>query len=52
MRPMEVTDFAALPGRGVRGSIDAQLYHLGNHRLIGELDLLTAALEEQLEHSH
>lgn len=46
---MEVTDFTALPGRGVRGNIDGQLYHLGNHRLIGELGLLTAALEEQLE---
>ncbi len=45
----ELTDFAAIPGRGVRGTIAAQRYHLGNQRLIGELDLLTAALEEQLD---
>jgi Cd2+/Zn2+-exporting ATPase len=49
LSPPEVTDFAALPGRGVRGQIEGQLYHLGNHRLIGELGLLTSALEEQLE---
>ena len=46
---IRVTDFSALPGRGVKGSIDGQLYYLGNHRLIGELGLLTAALESQLE---
>ncbi len=46
--PTEVADFAALPGRGVRGTIDGQLYHLGNHRLISELGLTTEPLEEQL----
>ena len=47
--PMEVSDFAAMPGRGVRGTIDGQLFYLGNHRLIGELGLLTTSLEQRLD---
>ena len=47
--PMEVADFTAIPGRGVCGVIDGQVYHLGNHRLIGELGLTTPQLEEQLD---
>jgi Cd2+/Zn2+-exporting ATPase len=46
---MEVADFTAIPGRGVCGVIDSQSYHLGNHRLISELGLLTPQLEEQLD---
>ena len=45
----EITNFTAIPGRGVSGIIAGQLYHLGNHRLISELGLLTALLEEQLD---
>ncbi|MGE8386012.1 MAG: heavy metal translocating P-type ATPase, partial [Pseudomonas putida] len=30
----EVDDFAALAGRGVRGTIAGEVYHLGNHRLV------------------
>lgn len=41
----EVADFAALPGRGVRGYIDGQTYHLGNHRLVEELGMCSPALE-------
>lgn len=33
----EVAEFAALPGRGVRGVIDGVAYHLGNHRMLDEL---------------
>ncbi|MBK7082325.1 MAG: cadmium-translocating P-type ATPase [Betaproteobacteria bacterium] len=47
--PREVTDFAAIPGRGVSGSIREHRYHLGNHRLIEELGLCSAAIEAQLE---
>ena len=43
-----VDNFAALTGRGVRGEIDGQLYHLGNHRLVEELGLCSPALEEKL----
>jgi Cd2+/Zn2+-exporting ATPase len=47
--PMDVVDFSAILGRGVRGTIEGQLYHLGNHRLIDELGLLTPSLEKQLD---
>ncbi|MFS1290090.1 heavy metal translocating P-type ATPase [Pseudomonas piscis] len=43
-----VDNFAALAGRGVRGEVDGQLYHLGNHRLVEELGLCSPALEEKL----
>ncbi|WP_264311143.1 heavy metal translocating P-type ATPase [Pseudomonas putida] len=45
----EVDDFAALAGRGVRGVIEGELYHLGNHRLVEELGLCSPALEAQLD---
>ncbi|WP_095057356.1 MULTISPECIES: heavy metal translocating P-type ATPase [unclassified Pseudomonas] len=43
-----VDNFEALGGRGVRGEINGQLYHLGNHRLVEELGLCSPALEETL----
>ena len=46
---LEVTDFQALAGRGVSGSINGQLYHLGNHRLVEELGLCSPQLEAQLD---
>jgi Cd2+/Zn2+-exporting ATPase len=45
---LTVADFAALPGRGVRGTVDGILYQLGNHRLIHELGGCSSALEAQL----
>ncbi len=45
---LAVDNFAALAGRGVRGEIDGQVYHLGNHRLVEELGLCSPALEEKL----
>ena len=45
----EVSDFAALAGRGVRGEIDGQAYHLGNHRLVEELGLCSPELEAELD---
>jgi len=45
----EIVDFAAIPGRGISGRVADRLYYLGNHRLINELGLLTAALEKQLD---
>ena len=49
IKPLEVTDFEALPGRGVKGRIDGQEYHLGNHRLIEELGLCSSELEAKLD---
>jgi Cd2+/Zn2+-exporting ATPase len=37
LRPREVTDFAALVGRGSSGLIDGHVYRLGNARLLEEL---------------
>lgn len=43
-----VVDFTALPGRGVRGSVDGVTYHLGNHRLLDELGHYTPELEQRV----
>ncbi|MBF8672363.1 heavy metal translocating P-type ATPase [Pseudomonas putida] len=45
----EVDDFVALAGRGVRGTIAGEVYHLGNHRLVEELGLCSPDLEAQLD---
>lgn len=47
--PLDVTDFAALPGRGVSGRIGAVDYQLGNRRLMRELGLADAALESRID---
>ncbi|PWU28854.1 heavy metal translocating P-type ATPase [Pseudomonas sp. RW407] len=39
----------AIPGRGVKGEVDGRLHHLGNHRLVEELGLCSAALEARLD---
>lgn len=44
-----VDEFEALPGRGVRGTIEGTTLHLGNHRLVEELGLCSPALEGTLE---
>ncbi|WP_426205282.1 heavy metal translocating P-type ATPase [Pseudomonas sp. TWP3-1] len=46
--PLTVDNFEALGGRGVKGEINGQTYHLGNHRLVEELGLCSSALEEKL----
>jgi Cd2+/Zn2+-exporting ATPase len=46
---LDVVDFSAILGRGVRGVVGGVSYQLGNHRLIHELGLCSPALEAQLE---
>ncbi|MGC8164939.1 heavy metal translocating P-type ATPase, partial [Salmonella enterica] len=46
---LEVSDFAALAGRGVQGRIGGQLLHLGNHRLVHELGQCSPELEARLQ---
>ncbi len=49
---VEVTDFEAITGRGVKGRIDNQWFYLGNHRLVEELgicNLETEAVLNKLE---
>jgi Cd2+/Zn2+-exporting ATPase len=43
-----VDDFSALPGKGIKGSIDGNQYHLGNLRLLEELGLSHASLESKV----
>jgi Zn2+/Cd2+-exporting ATPase len=45
----EVSDFTALAGRGVEGSVHGQRLLLGNHRAVHERGLCSAALEESLQ---
>ncbi|MGN7743764.1 heavy metal translocating P-type ATPase [Pseudomonas sp. 22526] len=45
---MQVDNFEALPGKGVKGVVDGRLYHLGNHRLIEDLGFSSAGLEKAL----
>lgn len=45
---LDVTDFSAIPGRGVRGTIGGVHYQLGNHRLIHEIGVCIPLLEAQL----
>ena len=44
-----VGELTALPGRGVKGEIDGHTYHLGNHRLVEELQLCSKELEARLD---
>ncbi|WP_294636911.1 heavy metal translocating P-type ATPase [uncultured Aquabacterium sp.] len=48
LTPRDVADFAALPGRGVRGDINGQIYHLGNHCLVEELGMCSPDLESRV----
>jgi Cd2+/Zn2+-exporting ATPase len=45
----EVTAFEALAGRGVKGEVDGRVYHLGNHRLVEELNVCSPELEARLD---
>ena len=44
-----VTDFKALAGRGVQGSVEGRVLVLGNHRLIEERGQYSPALEARLK---
>lgn len=44
----EVHNFAAIPGQGIRGTVNGQAWHLGNHRMVEELGQCTPELEEKL----
>jgi len=46
---LAVDQFQALAGRGTRGSVEGEVLHLGNHRLVEELGLCSAELEAKLQ---
>ena len=48
IKTREVSDFAALPGRGIQGRINGNTYYLGNHRMVEELGLCSKELESRL----
>jgi Cd2+/Zn2+-exporting ATPase len=45
---LDVDEFSALPGRGVQGKINGEVYHLGNHRMLEELGQSTPELEQRI----
>jgi Cd2+/Zn2+-exporting ATPase len=45
---LDVTGFAAIPGRGVRGIILGAKFQLGNHRLIHELSVCSSEIEQKI----
>jgi Cd2+/Zn2+-exporting ATPase len=45
----DVQEFTALPGRGVRASVDGQTLVLGNHRLIEERNQCSPDIEARLD---
>lgn len=45
---LEVLNFEAIAGRGVKGQIAGKWYYLGNHRLIEELKICSPATEAAL----
>lgn len=47
-KPQEVTDFESITGRGVKGTIDGDLYFIGNHRLAREENYNTPEIESIL----
>ena len=48
-KPLDVADFEALAGRGVKGMIADEVFYLGNHRLAHERGIRGAELEAKLE---
>jgi len=50
---LEVSDFAALPGRGVEATVDGRRLLLGNHRAVHERGLCSPEVEAKLQtHEH
>lgn len=48
VRLLPVESFGVLNGHGVKGTIDGQSWHLGNHRLVVELGFCSPDLEDKL----
>lgn len=46
---LDVRNFQALTGRGTKGMINGQTYHLGNHRMVHELGMCSDGLEHTLQ---
>lgn len=46
---LEVDDFEAITGRGVKGRVNGEWHYLGNHRLLQELGIRSEAAEAALK---
>jgi Cd2+/Zn2+-exporting ATPase len=46
---LDVSNFEAVPGRGVKGMIGGDTYYLGNHRMAHELGVCGAGVESQVD---
>jgi len=48
IRLLPVEDFGVLNGHGVKGTIDGQLWHIGNHHLVEDLEICSPDLEDKI----
>ncbi|MDY7547112.1 heavy metal translocating P-type ATPase [Glaciimonas sp. CA11.2] len=46
---IDVSEFEALTGLGVKGRVEGQLFYLGNHRMVHDMGICSLILEAQLE---
>lgn len=46
---LEVGEFTALPGRGVKGVVQNELYYVGNHQLAEDNNVCSPEVEEELK---
>lgn len=46
--PKEIENFKNLPGKGIEASINGHTYFLGNHKFVGDLNLVNSDLELRL----
>ncbi|TID49689.1 cadmium-translocating P-type ATPase [Legionella taurinensis] len=44
-----IDQFSALPGRGVKGLVDQELYYVGNHQLAEDNEVCSLGVEQALE---
>lgn len=44
-----IDQFSALPGRGVKGLVDQELYYVGNHQLAEDNEVCSLGVEQDLE---
>ncbi|MDX1838150.1 heavy metal translocating P-type ATPase [Legionella taurinensis] len=46
---LSIDQFTALPGRGVKGLVDQELYYVGNHQLAEDNEVCNLGVEQELE---
>ncbi len=46
---LSIDQFSALPGRGVKGLVDQELYYVGNHQLAEDNEVCSLGVEQELK---